>query len=61
VRLHIFFFFFALLAISCFSIDDKVHVSHCLVGKIIAGSTAQSYTKGGGGKRSGSRGLSSEI
>jgi hypothetical protein len=32
-----------------------------LVGKIIAGSTAQSYTEGGGGKRSGSRGLSLEI
>jgi hypothetical protein len=28
VRLH--FFFFSLLAISCFPIDDKVHVSFCL-------------------------------
>jgi hypothetical protein len=31
VRLHIFFFFFfSLLAISCFPADDKVHISLCL-------------------------------
>jgi hypothetical protein len=36
-------------------------LSALLVGKIIARSMAQSCIEGGGGKRSGSRGLSSEI
>jgi hypothetical protein len=38
-----------------------MYLSALLVGQIIAGSTAQSCTEGGGGSRSGSRGLSSEI